>query len=93
MVGGGGVVGGVRTGKVGAVKVATVEFITVCLASVSAPLTFGKPLELRPPAALARIAGLIAPEFTIPPATLAKLLGPTLMVWVPLVTATWPVRT
>ncbi len=42
MVGGGGVVVGVTTGKVGAVKVATVVFMTVCLASPSAPATFGQ---------------------------------------------------
>ena len=90
---GGGVVGGVTIGKVEAEKVAIVESITVCLASPSAPLTFGRLLELRPPVALARIAGLMTPVFTTAPVTLAKLLGPTVTTWVSLVTATWPART
>src|SRR5262245_13078041 len=92
-VGGGGVVGGVRTGRLAAVKVATVAFITVSLALPSPPLTFGRPVEERPPVAAARIAGLMTPEFTTLPVTVAKLFGPTLMVCVPLVTATLPVRT
>src|SRR5215470_9419243 len=92
-VGGGGVVGGVRIGRLAAVNVATVELITVSLALSSPPLTFGRPEEERPPVAAARIAGLMTPEFTTLPVTLAKLFGPTLMVCVPLVTATLPVST
>src|SRR5262245_27984337 len=93
IVGGGGVVVGVRTGRFAAVKVATVELIAVSLAFSSPPLTCGRPVEERPPVAAARIAGLMTPEFTTLPVTVAKLFGPTLMVCVPLVTATLPVRT
>src|SRR5262249_6382516 len=93
IVGGGGVVIGLRTGKVAAEKVATVELITVSFALPSPPLTFGRPLELRPPVAAARIAGLMRPELTTLPVTVAKLFGPTLMVCVPLVRATLPVST
>ena len=66
-----------------ALNVATVEFSTACLASSSAPLTMGKSLGLKPLPALARIAALMMPEFTTPPVTLAKLLAPTGMIWVP----------
>src|SRR5262249_18707948 len=91
--GGGGVGGGVRIGRLAAVKVATVEVITVSLALPSPPLTFGSPGEARPPVAAQRIRRVQAPEVTMLPVTLAKLFGPTLMVCVPLVTATLPVRT
>src|SRR5262249_44229843 len=40
-----------------------------------------------------RISTLMTPVFTTLPVTLAKLFAPTSTVWVPLVTATVPVRT
>src|SRR5215510_1589255 len=90
--GGGGVVCDESSGRVAPLKVATVVSIAVCLALPSPPLTFGR-FELSPRVALARSAALMTPEFTMLPVTLAKLFAPTLTVWVPLVTATEPVRT
>jgi len=76
MVGGGGV-GGTMKNSEAALNVATVEFITACLASSSAPSTFGKLLGANPLPALTRMAALMIPELTSPPVTLAKLLAPT----------------
>src|SRR5437867_8190659 len=64
---GGGVVGtggGVVNGTVADVNVAMVELITVCLASASAPATFGRPLGVTPALAVARMAALMIPELT-----------------------------
>src|SRR3989441_13031406 len=90
---GGGVVGtggGVVNGTVADVNVAMGGLITVCLASASAPATFGRPLGGPPGLAGARMAALRIPGLPTPPITVAKLLAATLTPWGPTARATGP---